>query len=130
MSKAFSWLKKWMDRGDSYELLEAVRNEVGYNRDVEVEEEFFKECDRLERSSRTYVDLLYEGAEVYRDEKPTTSLHVTDFRGSKREGIGAHLEFFNPEYHPFLHLLDVALWHLKDSVERGDEPVINREQNK
>ena len=107
----------WMDQGESYYLLNSVRDKVGYSRDVELSEDIFMQCDRLEKSNRTYVNKLYKGAVVYRDDKPTTSLHVTDFRESEIGGIGAHLEYFNPEYHPLLHLIDVALWHIKNILE-------------
>ena len=107
----------WMDQGESYYLLNSVRDKVGYSRDVELSEDIFMQCDRLEKSNRTYVNKLYKGAVVYRDDKPTTSLHVTDFRESEIDGIGAHLEYFNPEYHPLLHLIDVALWHIKNTLE-------------
>ena len=107
----------WMDQGESYYLLNSVRDKVGYSRDVELSEDIFMQCDRLEKSNRTYVNKLYKGAVVYRDDKPTTSLHVTDFRESEIDGIGAHLEYFNPEYHPLLHLIDVALWHIKNTLK-------------
>ena len=104
----------WLDQGESYPLLNSVRDNVGYSRDVELSVDIFSQCDRLEVSSRSYVHMLYDGAVVYRDDKPTTSLHITDFRGSKLDGIGAHLEYFNPEYHPLLHLIDLVLWHIKN----------------
>lgn len=118
-----SGIKSSLDQGDRYDLLDNVLEEVGYNRDVEISEEVFRECNQLKISNRTYVDKLYPGAKVYRDDKPTTSLHLTDFRESDKEGIGAHIEYFNPEYHPFLHMIDVILWHLKNFLEEEERDI-------
>jgi hypothetical protein len=120
----FDKLSNWLDQGENYDLLEIIREDVGYGRDVNVSEQLFDECNRLEISKRTYVDKIFEGAKVYRDDKPTTSLHVTDFRDSDKDGIGAHVEYFNPEYHPLLHLLDVIIWHLKHLFENREEKEI------
>ena len=120
----FDKLSNWLDQGENYDLLEIIREDVGYGRDVNVSEQLFDECNRLEISKRTYVDKIFEGAKVYRDDKPTTSLHVTDFRDSDKDGIGAHVEYFNPEYHPMLHFLDVVAWHLKHLFENREEKEI------
>lgn len=117
-------IRSWVNQGRNYQLLDLVMDEVGYNRDVKIDEDLFEGCERLEVSSRTYVDKIVPDAKVYRDDKPTTSLHVTDFRETDQDGIKSHLEFFNPEYHPVLHVVDVLLWHGKNLIENREEKEI------
>ena len=128
MEVIFFMLSRILKDKKRYGLLDSIENKVGYNRDVELSEELFQSHkDVLERSSRTYVDKLYLGAKVYRDTYRVKSLHITDFRDSeKADGIGAHLEYFNPEHHLFLHIIDVVLWHLKDKIGSHEPPRIEK----
>ena len=100
----------------------------GYGVDTEIDEEMFRESKvELEETSRTVVDRMYPEATVYRDDRRSSSVHLTDYRGVERDEmrsdvIVAHLELFNPEYHPILHaVVDTPVWFVRNRVFRKSD---------
>lgn len=108
---------------DPKKLREFLEKESGFSYDTEIPEEIFEECsEALNPTDRTVVTEMYPDAVSYRDSKKRTSVHLTDFRGVERDSkasnvIVAHLEHFNPEYHPILHaVVDTPLWFLRNRI--------------
>lgn len=112
---------------DEIELRRFLKRK-GYGIDTEIDEEMFEESEQeLNLTSRTVVDRMYPDARVYRDDQRFSSVHLTDYRGVEREEmrsdvIVAHLELFNPEYHPILHaFVDTPVWFLRNRVFRKSD---------
>lgn len=101
-------------------------NDRGYGRDTGVSGDLLDDMD-VEETSRTSVTKIYPDAKSYRDDRRFSSIHITDYRGVDREDmesdiVVAHLEHFNPEYHPVLHaLIDTPLWFIRNRLIRKSD---------
>lgn len=106
------------------ELLSKLESQHGLCLDFELTLDQFKCLEpKLEETSRTRVTDRYPEAISYRDDRSRRSLHVTDYRGMEREDavsnvIVAHIENFNPEKHPLMHvLIDFPLWYWRNRIK-------------
>ncbi|WP_414837377.1 hypothetical protein ACK3SF_03855 [Candidatus Nanosalina sp. VS9-1] len=104
-------------------IIDYLKKHSGYSYDTAVPEELFERCrDSLEETERTRVTKYFPEASSYRDERRRKSVHLTDYRGLERDRmesdlVVAHLEHFNPEYHPVLHtLIDFPLWYIRNRI--------------
>lgn len=100
--------------------LEAKLKDFGFNRDVEISDEEWKNCMESEHStSLALAPIERKNEPTYRDNRARESIELKDYRQLDRpECFVAELEHFNPERHPVLHLLvDFPSWLWKNRIK-------------
>jgi len=109
-------------------IVNYLMENAGYSYDIEIPEQLFENnTEFLEQTDLTTVTYHFPEARSYRDSKPRKSVHLQDYRGIDRENrvgdvLVAHLERFNPEYHPILHaLIDYPIWFYKNNIREKNK---------
>ena len=94
---------------------------IGYNRDVEISEEKWREV----REEKAHIDrkslafLEHRNEPTYRDDRSRKSIELKDYRNKGYEAdFVAELEHYNPDSKPLGHvIIDFPLWIWKNRIK-------------
>lgn len=92
----------------------------GFNRDIEIDEDAWREVLEDEfRSSRSLAAVEHRNEPTYRDNMEKESIELKDYRNRSMEGsFVAELEHYNPEFRPLMHIIvDVPIWLWKNRIK-------------
>lgn len=95
--------------------------EIGYNRDVEISEEKWREVreekEHVDRRSLAFLE--HRNEPTYTDDRSQESIELKDYRDRGHEAnFVAELEHYNPDRKPLGHvIIDFPLWLWKNRIK-------------